>query len=340
MVNARSNKEVLGQSCRMSELRHLTKAMTQVLERASTLSSESPRTPYVLNVPNTPTNENPSKPQASQFHMDIMGRRSMQRRSTCDAVVLSQAYKHSPPCNLQPMPTISNPAEGSQSRDSPIAMRIQRDSQEPHQSDSSHYMPDHMKVPSVEHCTTVMMKNIPNQYTQRMLYDVCKMHGFEGCIDLLYLPMNFSTKGPKAKQGNMGYSFLNFIDPQFAVEFKQIFDQCKLPHFRARRNLECSFSKVQGFIWNLKKLRSSNVTSEHCPPEFQPLIFDRNTGLEIPFLVDPNVDVLKIPSRRDRWSHKLGNDVVLIRGEETDRYNEMVQLVRAQFENAQSRHSS
>jgi hypothetical protein len=64
--------------------------------------------------------------------------------------------------------------------------------------------------------TTVMIRNIPNKYTQDQLLDEI----FEtGCdVDFLHLPM--VTKS----QTNMGYAFANFSSPEEAFNFMTMFD--------------------------------------------------------------------------------------------------------------------
>ena len=42
--------------------------------------------------------------------------------------------------------------------------------------------------------TTVMLRNIPNRYTQQMLVDELDEVGFALCYDFLYLPMDKATK--------------------------------------------------------------------------------------------------------------------------------------------------
>ena len=54
--------------------------------------------------------------------------------------------------------------------------------------------------------TTVMVKNIPNKYTQRNLLDLIDTT-YAGAYDFFYLPIDFKNKC------NLGYAFINFRQP-------------------------------------------------------------------------------------------------------------------------------
>lgn len=54
--------------------------------------------------------------------------------------------------------------------------------------------------------TTVMVKNIPNKYTQRNLLDLIDGN-YAGKYDFFYLPIDFKNKC------NLGYAFINFRNP-------------------------------------------------------------------------------------------------------------------------------
>ncbi len=52
--------------------------------------------------------------------------------------------------------------------------------------------------------TTLMVKNIPNKYTQKMLLATID-EGFRGHYDFFYLPIDFKNKC------NVGYAFINMV---------------------------------------------------------------------------------------------------------------------------------
>lgn len=52
--------------------------------------------------------------------------------------------------------------------------------------------------------TTLMIKNIPNKYTQKMLLSTMDEQ-FKGAYDFFYLPIDFKNKC------NVGYAFINMV---------------------------------------------------------------------------------------------------------------------------------
>merc|ERR1719287_442786 len=74
--------------------------------------------------------------------------------------------------------------------------------------------------------TTVMLRNMPNNYTRDMLLELVDSMGFEKCLDFAYLPVAFKS------QAGLGYAFINFItskEAQLCFELFEGFSDWKVP---------------------------------------------------------------------------------------------------------------
>merc|ERR1719323_1096639 len=100
---------------------------------------------------------------------------------------------------------------------------------------------------------TVMMRNLPNKYTQRMLLTEINHTGFLGTFDFLYLPIDPETTA------NRGYSFLNFIDPGFAWMFKMSYEGRKMNRFNSNKAVSVVPATLQGFEANYAHYASARV---------------------------------------------------------------------------------
>jgi len=123
--------------------------------------------------------------------------------------------------------------------------------------------------------TTVMMRNIPNNYTRALLLQLLD-ESFYGTYDLVYLPIDFKTGV------GLGYAFINFLNPQFAEEFGTQFQDFTGWALLSEKVCEVSWSDMlQGLDDHIERYRNSPVMHESVPDDFKPALF-RN-GVRIPF---------------------------------------------------------
>lgn len=73
-----------------------------------------------------------------------------------------------------------------------------------------------------------MIKNIPNKYTQKMLLATIDEH-FRGTYDFFYLPIDFKNKC------NVGYAFINLLQPQYVVPLVERFNNRKWDKFNSEK---------------------------------------------------------------------------------------------------------
>jgi len=133
--------------------------------------------------------------------------------------------------------------------------------------------------------TTVMIRNIPNKYTQaRMLAVLLDRANAVGRFDYLYMPMDLRHKC------NVGYGFINFRCPADAHDFKNRFCGFQLPDTKSKKIFEVSFAKTQGLEANVREVRGRAVSSSRpIPEEYRPMFFDEDMN----FVAMPELPDLK-----------------------------------------------
>lgn len=117
-------------------------------------------------------------------------------------------------------------------------------------------MRDEVELPPPEWANvyTVMMRNLPNKYTQQLLRSELDAAGFWGLYDFLYLPIDLETSA------NKGYAFLNFVDPSYAWVFRATFEGRKLGRFNSNKVVTITPAALQGFEANHEHYSSSRVS--------------------------------------------------------------------------------
>lgn len=76
--------------------------------------------------------------------------------------------------------------------------------------------------------TTLMIKNIPNKYTSKMLLAAID-ESHKSTYDFIYLPIDFKNKC------NVGYAFINMVSPAHIVSFYEAFNGKKWEKFNSEK---------------------------------------------------------------------------------------------------------
>jgi hypothetical protein len=125
--------------------------------------------------------------------------------------------------------------------------------------------------------TTVMLRNMPCDYTRDMLVDVLELKGFNGKFDFLYVPFDFK------KQAGLGYAFMNLItheDAMRAMSELQGFSEWAVP---TQKVMQVSWSTpLQGLAANIERYRNSPVMHPNVPEKFKPLLFKHGKSVRFP----------------------------------------------------------
>lgn len=148
-----------------------------------------------------------------------------------------------------------------------------------------------------EHCecadnvdkTTVMFRNVPNDYTRSMFIAMLENEGFREKFNFVYLPIDFSSKS------GFGYAFINLVCPQVAEKFRVHFDGFSRWTLPSNKVAEVTWSDPsQGLATHVERYRNSPVMHEAVPDEFRPVMLEK--GLRVPF--PPPTKAIKMPRIR------------------------------------------
>lgn len=109
--------------------------------------------------------------------------------------------------------------------------------------------------------TTLMIKNIPNKYTSKMLLaSIDETH--KGTYDFLYLPIDFKNKC------NVGYAFINMVSSSHIVSFYQAFNGKRWEKFNSEKVASLAYARIQGKAALVSHFQNSSLMNEdkRCRP--------------------------------------------------------------------------
>ncbi|XP_042501917.1 protein MEI2-like 4 isoform X2 [Macadamia integrifolia] len=131
--------------------------------------------------------------------------------------------------------------------------------------------------------TTLMIKNIPNKYTSKMLLAaIDEQH--RGTYDFIYLPIDFKNKC------NVGYAFINMIDPLHISHFYQTFNGKKWEKFNSEKVASLAYARIQGKAALISHFQNSSLMNED--KRCRPILFHSdgpNAGDQVPFPMGINI---------------------------------------------------
>jgi len=84
-----------------------------------------------------------------------------------------------------------------------------------------------------------MIRHIPNKYNVGSMLDEININ-FKGKYDLFYLPIDYINSC------NLGFAFINFVDPMHIIMFYDLFRGKKWRKFNSDKVCELVYAKFQG----------------------------------------------------------------------------------------------
>lgn len=134
--------------------------------------------------------------------------------------------------------------------------------------------------------TTVMWRNLPNNYTRAGLLELICSHGFAGCFDFFYAPVDFKT------DSLLGYAFINFVFPVDAERFFDRFQRfVQWGNSSTKESLVAWSEHVQGKEAHVERYRNSQVMHPSVSDSKRPILL--SGGMRIPF--PPPTQKLRAP---------------------------------------------
>ncbi|KAF5481451.1 hypothetical protein F2P56_002099 [Juglans regia] len=103
--------------------------------------------------------------------------------------------------------------------------------------------------------TTLMIKNIPNKYTSKMLLAAID-ENHQGTYDFIYLPIDFKNKC------NVGYAFINMVSPSHIIPFYEAFHGKKWEKFNSEKVSSLAYARIQGKPALVTHFQNSSLMTE------------------------------------------------------------------------------
>ena len=113
--------------------------------------------------------------------------------------------------------------------------------------------------------TSLMIKNIPNKYSQSLLKETIDLDHLNK-FDFLYLPIDFKNKC------NVGYAFINMKDPEDVACLYMKFNGKKWVHFNSSKVCEITYARLQGYRAMTKHFSTSTIRQLN-DERMKPIIF-------------------------------------------------------------------
>ncbi|KAL8108272.1 hypothetical protein AgCh_024648 [Apium graveolens] len=170
--------------------------------------------------------------------------------------------------------------------------------------------------------TTLMIKNIPNKYTSKMLLAAID-ENHEGTYDFLYLPIDFKVrftqvfvqvfncnKSFSSLQGllhvqnkcNVGYAFINMLSPMHIIPFYQAFDGKKWEKFNSEKVASLAYARIQGKAALVTHFQNSSLMNED--KRCRPILFHAEGSVASDQVTEgpPPSGSLNVQIVRPKWS--------------------------------------
>ena len=130
--------------------------------------------------------------------------------------------------------------------------------------------------------TTLVLKNLPKDWTGAMLAEKLDVEGFAGLYDFVYVPLSLQLGT------SFGYAFTNMASADLAACFLDKFQGAL--GWTKDQSLEVEWCEHQGLAIQIEKYRNSPLMHESVQAEARPLLFRNGLNTAFP---EPTKDIKK-----------------------------------------------
>jgi len=125
--------------------------------------------------------------------------------------------------------------------------------------------------------TTIMLRNLPNNYTREGLLELLDSQGFAGKYDFLYFPIDFRTHAA------LGYAFVNCLNAADAEALRQTMEGYTGWTLPSSKVCHTSWSHPhQGLVAHIERYRNSPLMHESVPDTYRPMLFENGVRVKFP----------------------------------------------------------
>mmetsp|Transcript_33906 Transcript_33906/g.76236 ORF Transcript_33906/g.76236 Transcript_33906/m.76236 type:complete len:247 (+) Transcript_33906:106-846(+) len=143
-------------------------------------------------------------------------------------------------------PSAGQPASGDQSQDLSLDVASVRDGS--------------------DRRTSLMVRNIPNKYTQSMLLaEFAGLGHGPDKMDFFYLPIDFKNRC------NRGYAFVNFVETSDIVPFVTEYNDRKWRRFNSEKVCSITYARIQGKAAMVRRFENSALMEKE--EAYRPRVF-------------------------------------------------------------------
>lgn len=137
--------------------------------------------------------------------------------------------------------------------------------------------------------TSLMLGNLPDDFTRSMLMDVLRAQGVANDVNFVYVPADFKSKA------HYSYAFVNLSTPEAAEECLNRlngFSDWGMPSEKACEAAWCTTN--QGLDTFVERYRNSRIMHGSVDDEYKPAVFKNGKRVRFP----PPTKVVRAPRMR------------------------------------------